>query len=110
MGHSGIAGRCVETAEPRDVLYLGRHVVVLSIALCPVCKLVSPQFAVTKRRAGFSCPTASVSRLAGEPHAPYPAACLCGSVKFQLLADPLTFYVCHCTMCQRRTGGAALPR
>jgi len=32
MGHSGMAGRCVETAEPRDVLYLGRHVVVLSIA------------------------------------------------------------------------------
>lgn len=40
---------------------------------------------------------------------PYPGTCLCGSVKFQLLADPLTFYVCHCTMCQRRTGGAALP-
>jgi len=42
-------------------------------------------------------------------HPPYPGTCLCGSVKFQLIADPLTFYVCHCTMCQRRTGGAALP-
>ncbi|MBN6209323.1 GFA family protein [Ralstonia flatus] len=41
--------------------------------------------------------------------APYPGSCLCGSVKFQLLSDPLTFYVCHCTMCQRRSGGAALP-
>ena len=27
--------------------------------------------------------------------APYPGSCLCGSVKFELLADPLTFYVCH---------------
>lgn len=40
---------------------------------------------------------------------PYPGRCLCGHVKFQLIADPLTFYVCHCTVCQRRTGGAALP-
>ncbi|MFX7731814.1 GFA family protein, partial [Acinetobacter baumannii] len=42
-------------------------------------------------------------------HPPYPGSCLCGSVKYQRIADPLTFYVCHCTMCQRRTGGAALP-
>jgi hypothetical protein len=41
--------------------------------------------------------------------APYMGTCLCGRVKFELLADPLTFYVCHCTDCQRRTGGAALP-
>lgn len=39
---------------------------------------------------------------------PYPGSCLCGRVRFQLIADPLTFYVCHCTDCQRRTGGAAL--
>jgi hypothetical protein len=41
--------------------------------------------------------------------APYLGTCLCGQVKFELLADPLTFYVCHCTDCQRRTGGAAQP-
>jgi hypothetical protein len=41
--------------------------------------------------------------------APYPGTCLCGQVRFELLAEPLTFYVCHCTDCQRRTGGAALP-
>lgn len=41
--------------------------------------------------------------------APYLATCLCGQIRFELLADPLTFYVCHCTDCQRRTGGPALP-
>jgi hypothetical protein len=41
--------------------------------------------------------------------APYLGTCLCGGVKFELVDDPLTYYVCHCTDCQRRTGGAALP-
>ncbi|WP_413197345.1 GFA family protein [Pararobbsia alpina] len=34
---------------------------------------------------------------------------MCGSIRYQLLSEPLTFYVCHCLDCQRRTGGAALP-
>jgi hypothetical protein len=41
--------------------------------------------------------------------APYLGSCLCGQITFELLDEPLTFYVCHCTDCQRRTGGAALP-
>ncbi|MGY6125420.1 GFA family protein [Paraburkholderia strydomiana] len=41
--------------------------------------------------------------------APYAGSCLCGEIKFELRLEPLTFYVCHCTTCQRRTGGAALP-
>jgi hypothetical protein len=40
--------------------------------------------------------------------APYLGSCLCGRVQFQLLAEPLTYYACHCTDCQRRTGGAML--
>ena len=40
---------------------------------------------------------------------PYSGNCLCGQIKFQLRQEPLTFYVRHCTVCQRRTGGAALP-
>src|SRR5712691_11511390 len=40
--------------------------------------------------------------------APYFGSCLCGRVQFQLLAEPLTYYACHCTDCQRRTGGAML--
>ncbi|CAD6532042.1 GFA family protein [Paraburkholderia sabiae] len=41
--------------------------------------------------------------------APYTGSCLCGQIKFELRHEPFTFYVCHCTTCQRRTGGAALP-
>lgn len=37
---------------------------------------------------------------------PYLGSCLCGQIKFQLTAEPLTFYACHCTDCQRRSGGA----
>jgi hypothetical protein len=29
-------------------------------------------------------------------------------VKFKLNAEPLTLYACHCTDCQRRSGGALL--
>lgn len=39
---------------------------------------------------------------------PYPAHCLCGQVRFRLNAEPLTLYACHCTDCQRRSGGALL--
>lgn len=39
---------------------------------------------------------------------PYPGHCLCGQIQFQLTAEPLTFYACHCTDCQRRSGGAML--
>ena len=38
--------------------------------------------------------------------ASYEGGCLCGSVRYRLSAEPLTCYVCHCTDCQRRTGGA----
>ncbi|WP_093376219.1 GFA family protein [Variovorax sp. OV329] len=39
---------------------------------------------------------------------PYPGSCLCGQVRFRLNAEPLTLYACHCTDCQRRSGGALL--
>jgi len=37
---------------------------------------------------------------------PYSGACLCGNVKYELTAWPVTYYACHCIDCQRRTGGA----
>lgn len=37
---------------------------------------------------------------------PWQGACLCERVQFELTAMPITFYACHCTDCQRRTGGA----
>jgi hypothetical protein len=33
-------------------------------------------------------------------------ACLCGAVRYRLIAEPLTLIACHCTDCQRRTGSA----
>lgn len=30
--------------------------------------------------------------------------CLCGAVRFELTAPPLSAGYCHCTRCQRRTG------
>lgn len=33
--------------------------------------------------------------------------CLCGGVRFELVAPPISAVYCHCTRCQRRTGTAA---
>jgi hypothetical protein len=35
--------------------------------------------------------------------APYEGGCLCGAIRYRLKAEPLTFYVCHCTDCQKQT-------
>lgn len=37
---------------------------------------------------------------------PYPGSCLCARVQYELTHWPLTYYACHCTDCQRRTGSA----
>ena len=37
---------------------------------------------------------------------PWEGSCLCGKVHYTLNDHPLAFYACHCTDCQRRTGGA----
>jgi len=39
--------------------------------------------------------------------APLTGGCLCGRVRFELAAPPLSAGYCHCTRCQRRTGGAS---
>ena len=33
-------------------------------------------------------------------------SCLCGSVKFRVFGEVDTFYLCHCSRCQRSTGTA----
>jgi hypothetical protein len=38
--------------------------------------------------------------------APYAGHCLCGDIHFELRAEPMTLYACHCTDCQRRSAGA----
>jgi hypothetical protein len=38
---------------------------------------------------------------------PLTGACLCGAVRFEVTAPPVSAGYCHCTRCQRRTGTAA---
>ncbi len=34
--------------------------------------------------------------------------CLCGAVRFRVTAEPFAAYYCHCTRCQKNTGGPFL--
>jgi hypothetical protein len=38
---------------------------------------------------------------------PLTGGCLCGAVRFEVTASPVSAGYCHCTRCQRRTGTAA---
>jgi hypothetical protein len=33
-------------------------------------------------------------------------SCLCGAIRYRVKGDPVRVYACHCTFCQRHTGGA----
>ena len=37
---------------------------------------------------------------------PLSGGCQCGRVRYQIRAEPLAVYVCHCTECQRQSGSA----
>lgn len=37
---------------------------------------------------------------------PAAGGCACGAVRFELRAQPLTLYACHCSDCQTQSGGA----
>src|ERR1700682_2377208 len=37
---------------------------------------------------------------------PLTGGCQCGSVRYQITANPLAVYACHCTECQRQSGSA----
>lgn len=44
----------------------------------------------------------------GEPTevpAPYDGGCACGAVRYRIHAPPMFVHCCHCTRCQRETGG-----
>ncbi|QYK00801.1 GFA family protein [Shewanella psychrotolerans] len=36
----------------------------------------------------------------------YRGSCLCGGVKYELLGEFQSFFLCHCTRCQKDTGSA----
>ncbi|MEK8030517.1 GFA family protein [Ideonella sp. DXS29W] len=54
----------------------------------------------------MSAPDPASAAQPGGTAAAWPGHCLCGHVRYELTAPPLTCYACHCTDCQRRTGGA----
>ncbi len=37
---------------------------------------------------------------------PYTGQCMCGATRYRVNEEPLTVYACHCTDCQKRSGGA----
>ena len=40
------------------------------------------------------------------PPLPLTGGCQCGRIRYRMRADPLVFYLCHCTECQRHTSSA----
>jgi hypothetical protein len=38
--------------------------------------------------------------------APYSGRCMCGDIEYRLNEEPVAYYACHCTDCQKRAGSA----
>jgi len=43
---------------------------------------------------------------APEPHLPLSGGCLCGRIRYEVRVQPRSLVVCHCHLCQRRSGSA----
>jgi len=39
----------------------------------------------------------------------FTGGCLCGAVRYESSGDPLLMLLCHCSQCQKATGGAFMP-
>jgi hypothetical protein len=37
---------------------------------------------------------------------PLSGGCQCGQLRYEIRAEPMSVYICHCTECQRQSGGA----
>ncbi len=42
----------------------------------------------------------------GRPALPMTGGCSCGAIRYEIASFPLLLYCCHCTDCQRASGGA----
>jgi hypothetical protein len=40
------------------------------------------------------------------PPLPIEGGCQCGALRYRITAAPVTFYLCHCSMCRRQSGSA----
>ena len=40
------------------------------------------------------------------PELPLSGGCECGKLRYRVTAKPVTYYACHCTVCQRQSGSA----
>ncbi|MGI3165907.1 GFA family protein [Pseudooceanicola sp. 200-1SW] len=40
------------------------------------------------------------------PDLPLTGGCQCGAVRYRVTGAPVTFYLCHCSRCQRQSGSA----
>ncbi|MBW4535755.1 MAG: GFA family protein [Pleurocapsa minor HA4230-MV1] len=38
--------------------------------------------------------------------APYTGGCQCGQIRYEIQAEPLTLYACHCKECQKQSSSA----
>ena len=47
-----------------------------------------------------------LGKTARPPALPLTGGCLCGAIRYQLSDYPMLLYACHCTNCQRQSGGA----
>src|SRR5438477_11695732 len=41
--------------------------------------------------------------------APFTGGCACGAIRYEVSAEPIMMFNCHCRDCQRTTGGAFTP-
>jgi len=41
--------------------------------------------------------------------APYTGGCQCGQIRYEIRAEPLTLYACHCKECQTSAFGMSMP-
>jgi hypothetical protein len=39
-------------------------------------------------------------------NAPYRGGCQCGQIRYEIWAEPLTLYICHCKECQKQSSSA----